>query len=123
MSVEIRIDSYDISDMEERLDRAFDIRNGWGSEAVTDDNVMITDNLGRFSVGSVQAVLQKQQATIEDQETTISSLEGQLHNLITIVRKIDSTVNQVTESLDNAGKNFFGIGLKMDSKAMKPEVK
>ena len=118
MSVEIRIDSYDISDMEERLDRAFDIRNGWGSEAVTDDNVMASiDEVGHgYPLGSVQAVHQQQQATIADQQATID-------RLITIVKKIDKTVNQVTESLDNAGKNFFGIGMKMDSKAMKAEVK
>tara|TARA_R110002012_G_C11422744_1_gene588463 strand:- start:357 stop:707 length:351 start_codon:yes stop_codon:yes gene_type:complete len=116
MSVEIRIDSYDISDMEERLDRAFDIRNGWGSEAVTDDNVMITDNLGRFSVGSVQAVLQKQQATIEDQQASFD-------RLVTIVRKLEATIFEITDSLDNASKNLSGISNKLNSKAFKAEVK
>ena len=32
--MDITISSYDISDFEERLERSFDIRNGWGSEAV-----------------------------------------------------------------------------------------
>jgi len=109
MSIDIRIDSYDIVDMDERLDRAFDIRNGWGTDAVGDDNIMPTENMGRFPQGSIHAVMQTQQAQIEDQQATIASLQGQLDNLISIVRKIDGTVNQITESLDNAGKNFFNI--------------
>ena len=107
MSVEIRIDSYDISDMEERLDRAFDIRNGWGAEAVTDDNVMASfDEVGHgYPLGSVQAVLQQQQATIADQQREINKL-------FLMTRKMQRELNQVTDALDSAGKNFFKIGMK-----------
>ena len=34
--VELNIYASDISDMDETLDRAFDIRNGWGTEAVSE---------------------------------------------------------------------------------------
>ncbi len=74
MSIDIRIDSHDISDMNERLEDAFDIRNNWGSEAVNDDNVIATDDLGLFPHGSVQAVIQQQQATIDDQQRQIDRL-------------------------------------------------
>ena len=64
--MDITISSYDISDFEERLERSFDIRNGWGSEAVKDDGTIATfDELGfEFPHGSVQAVLQVQQDLI-----------------------------------------------------------
>lgn len=107
MSVEIRIDSHDISDMDERLEDAFDIKNNWGSEAVTGErnDRMATDNMFRFPEGSVQAVLQRQQATIEDQHQTIAML-------IEDIRKLDSVLSQVTDALDNLGKNVFAIGMK-----------
>ena len=107
MSVEIRIDSHDISDMDERLEDAFDIKNNWGSEAVTGErnDRMATDNMFRFPEGSVQAVLQRQQATIEDQHQTIALL-------IEDIKKLDSTVNQITDCLDSLGKNIFAIGMK-----------
>tara|TARA_R100000541_G_scaffold57534_1_gene67733 strand:+ start:1358 stop:1726 length:369 start_codon:yes stop_codon:yes gene_type:complete len=117
MSIDIRIDSYDISDMDERLDRAFDIRNGWGTDAVSDDNIMCTDNLGHFPQGSIHAVIQNQQCQIFDQQDKIDSLQGQLNNLISIVRKIDGTVFEITDALDSVGKNFFAIGMKQNSKA------
>ena len=78
MSIDIRIDSYDIVDMDERLDRAFDIRNGWGTEAVGDDNIMLTENMGRFPQGSIHAVMQMQQATIEDQQALIEDQRAQI---------------------------------------------
>ena len=64
--MDITISSYDISDFEERLERSFDIRNGWCSEAVKDDGTIATfDELGfEFPHGSVQAVLQVQQDLI-----------------------------------------------------------
>ena len=48
--IEFRIDSHDISDMDERLERAFDIKNEWGSEAVSGErnDRMATDNMFRF---------------------------------------------------------------------------
>ena len=78
MSIDIRIDSYDIVDMDERLDRAFDIRNGWGTEAVGDDNIMLTENMGRFPQGSIHAVMQTQQAQIEDQQALIEDQRAQI---------------------------------------------
>ena len=89
MSIDIRIDSYDIVDMDERLDRAFDIRNGWGTEAVGDDNIMLTENMGRFPQGSIHAVMQTQQALIEDQQ-------AQIDRLITGIRKLEKTVHSLT---------------------------
>jgi archaellum component FlaC len=104
MSVEIRIDSYDISDMEERLDRAFDIRNGWGAEAVTDDNVMASiDEVGHgYPLGSVQAVLQQQQATIQDQQR-------QIDRLILVCRRLETTVENVTDALGSVSSNLRNI--------------
>ena len=45
MSIDINIDSHDISDWDERLEDAFNIRNEWGSEAVDDEFTIIT---GKF---------------------------------------------------------------------------
>jgi len=89
MSIDIRIDSYDIVDMDERLDRAFDIRNGWGTEAVSDDNIMLTDNLGRFPQGSIHAVMQTQQCQILDQQDKIDTL-------IKHIKQLDKTLHSVT---------------------------
>ena len=105
MSVEIRIDSYDISDMDERLDRAFDIKNGWGSESFDDDGNIAIDDMTRFPNGSVQAVIQKQQMVITDQQHKIETL-------IKHIKQLQSTVDDITDSLDSAGKNFFKIGMK-----------
>lgn len=102
MSIDIRIDSYDISDMEERLDRAFDIRNGWGAEAVNEDNIIATDDLGRFPHGSVQAVIQQQQATIQDQQR-------QIDRLILVCRKLETTVENVTDALGSVSSNLRNI--------------
>ena len=104
MSIDIRIDSYDISDMEERLDRAFDIRNGWGAEAVTDDNVMASiDEVGHgYPLGSVQAVLQQQQATIQDQQR-------QIDRLILVCRRLETTVENVTDALGSVSSHLRNI--------------
>ena len=104
MSIDIRIDSYDISDMEERLDRAFDIRNGWGAEAVTDDNVMASiDEVGHgYPLGSVQAVLQQHQATIQDQQR-------QIDRLILVCRRLETTVENVTDALGSVSSNLRNI--------------
>jgi septal ring factor EnvC (AmiA/AmiB activator) len=117
MSIDIRIDSYDISDMDERLDRAFDIRNGWGTEAVSDDNIMLTDNLGRFPQGSVHAVMQTQQAQIEDQQALILAQQDKFDTMVKHIKKLESTVFEITDALDSVGKNFFAIGMKQNSKA------
>ena len=85
MSIDIRIDSYDIVDMDERLDRAFDIRNGWGTEAVGDDNIMLTENMGRFPQGSIHAVMQTQQALIEDQRAQIDRHDKDLEKIIPLL--------------------------------------
>jgi len=104
MSIDIRIDSYDISDMDERLDRAFDIRNGWGAEAVNDDNVMASiDEVGHgYPLGSVQAVLQQQQATIQDQQR-------QIDRLILVCRRLETTVENVTDALGSVSSNLRNI--------------
>tara|TARA_B100000497_G_C7685593_1_gene415432 strand:+ start:966 stop:1277 length:312 start_codon:yes stop_codon:yes gene_type:complete len=102
MSIDIRIDSYDISDMEERLDRAFDIKNGWGSESFNDDGNLATDDMTRFPHGSVQAVIQQQQATIEDQQR-------QIDRLILVCRKLETTVENVTDALGSVSSNLRNI--------------
>jgi len=102
MSIDIRIDSYDISDMEERLDRAFDIKNGWGSESFNDDGNLATDDMTRFPHGSVQSVIQQQQATIEDQQR-------QIDRLILVCRKLETTVENVTDALGSVSSNLRNI--------------
>ena len=74
MSIDIRIDSYDISDMDERLERAFDIRNEWGIESVSDDNIIASADDKHFPLGSVHAVIQRQQETIDNQQRKIDRL-------------------------------------------------
>ena len=119
--IELNIYSDDIRDMEERLDRAFDIRNGWGSEAVDEHQIIDVEKV--FPEGSVHAVIQKQQIQLTEQLEFMVSQQEKINRLIAGIKKLERTVNQITESLDNAGKNFFAIGMKMDSNAMKPEVK
>ena len=96
MSIDIRIDSYDISDMDERLDRAFDIRNGWGTEAVGDDNIMPTENMGRFPQGSIHAVIQTQQAQIEDQQALILDQQDKFDTMVKHIKQLEKTVHSVT---------------------------
>ena len=105
MGLDIRIDSYDISDMDERLDRAFDIKNGWGSESFDDNGNIAIDDMTRFPNGSVQAVIQKQQMVITDQQEKIDIL-------IKHIKQLDKTVHEITDCLDSAGQNFFKIGMK-----------
>jgi len=96
MSIDIRIDSYDIVDMDERLDRAFDIRNGWGTEAVGDDNIMPTENMGRFPQGSIHAVIQTQQAQIEDQQALILDQQDKFDTMVKHIKQLEKTVHSVT---------------------------
>ena len=103
MSIDIRIDSYDIVDMDERLDRAFDIRNGWGTEAVGDDNIMPTENMGRFPQGSIHAVIQTQQAQIEDQQAQIEDQQAlildqqdKFDTMVKHIKQLEKTVHSVT---------------------------
>ena len=96
MSIDIRIDSYDIVDMDERLNRAFDIRNGWGTEAVGDDNIMLTENMGRFPQGSIHAVMQTQQAQIEDQQALILDQQDKFDTMVKHIKQLEKTVHSVT---------------------------
>ena len=96
MRIDIRIDSYDIVDMDERLDRAFDIRNGWGTEAVGDDNIMPTENMGRFPQGSIHAVIQTQQAQIEDQQALILDQQDKFDTMVKHIKQLEKTVHSVT---------------------------
>ena len=96
MSIDIRIDPYDIVDMDERLDRAFDIRNGWGTEAVGDDNIMPTENMGRFPQGSIHAVIQTQQAQIEDQQALILDQQDKFDTMVKHIKQLEKTVHSVT---------------------------
>jgi|TARA_R110001592_G_scaffold324556_2_gene604208 hypothetical protein len=107
--IELSIYSDDIRDMDERLDRAFDIKNGWGSEAVTDDNKMVLDNLNKYPQGSVHAVIQMQQCQISDQQHKIDTL-------IKHIKQLDKTVHEITDCLDSAAKNIFSIGMQTGNK-------
>mgnify|MGYP000362551408 CR=1 FL=1 len=71
--IELNIYSDDIKDMEERLDRAFDIRNGWGSEAVSDGERISLDK--HFPQGSMHAVIQMQQIQIDELMKTVNQLK------------------------------------------------
>ena len=106
--MDITISSYDIHDMEERLERSFDIKNGWGSQAVNDDNTIATrEELGfGFPDGSVQAVLQKQQEQItklhEDMQVIYDrnrGLEKEVNRIKDIIRKTSIVTNNINHSL------------------------
>jgi len=99
--MDITISSYDISDFEERLERSFDIRNGWGSEAVKDDNIIATrEELGfGFPDGSVQAVLQRQQELI-------NKLQESMQEIYKRNLKLDDEVFQLKIALRDSAKVF-----------------
>ena len=99
--MDVTISSYDISDMEERLERSFDIRNGWGSEAVKDDNIIATrEELGfGFPDGSVQAVLQRQQELI-------NKLQESMQEIYKRNLKLDDEVFQLKIALRDSAKVF-----------------
>jgi hypothetical protein len=108
MSVEIRIDSYDISDMDERLEDALNIKN-FGSEAFDDNGNLAIDDMTRFSNGSVFQVIQKQQMVITDQQEKIDIL-------IKHIKQLDATVHEITDCLDSAAKDIFSIGMRTGKK-------
>ena len=91
--IELSIYSDDIRDMDERLDRAFDIKNGWGSESFDDNGNIAIDDMTRFPNGSVFQVIQKQQ-----------------------IKQLDATVHEITDCLDSAAKNIFSIGMRTGNK-------
>ena len=107
--MDITISSYDISDMEERLERSFDIRNGWGSEAVNDQNEIATaDELGfGFPNGTVQAVLQQQQEVIK-------RLDGAMSLIYERNRKLEHEVLDIKIALRNAKDVFSKIDPSKD---------
>ena len=107
--IELSIYSDDIRDMDERLDRAFDIKNGWGSESFDDNGNIAIDDMTRFPNGSVQAVIQKQQMVITDQQEKIDIL-------IKHIKQLDKTVHEITDCLDSAAKNIFSIGMRTGKK-------
>ena len=107
--IELSIYSDDIRDMDERLDRAFDIKNGWGSESFDDNGNIAIDDMTRFPNGSVQAVIQKQQMVITDQQDKIDIL-------IKHIKQLDKTVHEITDCLDDAAKNIFSIGMRTGKK-------
>ena len=107
--MDITISSYDISDFEERLERSFDIRNGWGSEAVNDQNEIATfDELGfGFPNGTVQAVLQQQQEVIK-------RLDGAMSLIYERNRKLEHEVLDIKIALRNANDAFSKIDPSKD---------
>jgi len=107
--IELSIYSDDIRDMDERLDRAFDIKNGWGSESFDDNGNIAIDDMTRFPNGSVQAVIQKQQMVITDQQHKIDTL-------IKHIKQLDATVHEITDCLDSAAKDIFSIGMRTGKK-------
>lgn len=107
--IELSIYSDDIRDMDERLDRAFDIKNGWGSEAFDNNGNIAIDDMTRFPNGSVFQVIQKQQMVITDQQDKIDIL-------IKHIKQLDKTVHEITDCLDDAAKNIFSIGMRTGKK-------
>lgn len=107
--IELSIYSDDIRDMDERLDRAFDIKNGWGSESFDDNGNIAIDDMTRFPNGSVFQVIQKQQMVITDQQEKIDIL-------IKHIKQLDKTVHEITDCLDSAAKNIFSIGMRTGNK-------
>ena len=107
--MDITISSYDISDMEERLERSFDIRNGWGSKAVNDDNtIATTEELGcGFPNGSDQAVLQRQQELI-------NKLDASMQVIYDRNRKLEHEVLDIKIALRNANDAFSKIDPSKD---------
>ena len=97
--MDITISSYDISDFEERLERSFDIRNGWGSKAINDDGTIATfDELGfEFPNGSVQAVLQVQQ-------DLINKLEASMQVIYDRNRKLEHEVLELQIAIRDSAK-------------------
>ena len=71
--VELRIYASDISDMDETLDRAFDIRNQWGQEAVSVGGRISREK--HFPAGSVHEVIQMQQIQIDELVKTVNQLK------------------------------------------------
>ena len=80
--IELSIYSDDIRDMDERLDRAFDIKNGWGSESFDDNGNIAIDDMTRFPMEVFYNVIQKQQMVITDQQEKIDILIKHINNLI-----------------------------------------
>ena len=107
--MDITVSSYDISDFEERLERSFDIRNGWGSKAVNDQNEIATaDELGfGFPNGTVQAVLQQQQEVIK-------RLDGAMSLIYERNRKLEHEVLDIKIALRNANDAFSKIDPSKD---------
>ena len=107
--MDITVSSYDISDFEERLERSFDIRNGWGSAAVNDQNEIATaDELGfGFPNGTVQAVLQQQQEVIK-------RLDGAMSLIYERNRKLEHEVLDIKIALRNANDAFSKIDPSKD---------
>ena len=71
--VELRIYASDISDMDETLDRAFDIRNQWGQEAVSVGGRISREK--HFPSGSMHEVIQMQQIQIDELMKTVNQLK------------------------------------------------
>ena len=109
--MDITISSYDISDFEERLERSFDIRNGWGSEAVNDQNEIATfDELGfGFPNGTVQAVLQQQQEVI-------NKLDASMQVIYDRNRKLEHEVLDLQIAIRDSAKVFGKIKIKTGEK-------
>ena len=113
--MDISISSYDISDFEERLERSFDIRNGWGSEAVKDDNIIATrEELGfGFPDGSVQAVLQKQQEVINKLDASMQVIYDRNRKLEHEVLDLQIAIRDSAKVLDKI-KPEAGRGWERD---------
>ena len=108
MSLEITVYASDVRELDETIERAFDIRNGWGAETVNDDNEMATaEELGHgYPQGSVQAVLQRQQELInklhKDMQVIYDrnrGLEKEVNRIKDIIRKTSVVTNNINHSL------------------------
>ena len=104
MSLEITVYASDVKELDERIERSFDIRNGWGSKAVNEDGTMATfEELGfEFPDGSVQAVLQRQQELI-------NKLDASMQVIYDRNRKLEHEVLNLQIAIRDSAKAFGKI--------------
>jgi hypothetical protein len=107
MSLEITVYASDVRELDERLERAFDIRNEFGSEAVNENNEMETDQeIIGYADGTVHAVLQTQQELInklhEDMQVIYDrnrGLEKEVNRIKDIIRKTSVVTDVINKEL------------------------
>jgi hypothetical protein len=107
MSLEITVYASDVRELDETIERAFDIRDEFGDKAVNENNEMETDQeIIGYADGTVHAVLQRQQELInklhEDMQVIYDrnrGLEKEVNRIKDIIRKTSVVTNNINHSL------------------------